>query len=346
MTPELSMTDVYTDFQGLGRLRAKARQDSPGALREVASQFEGLMLQMMLKGMRQASLGEGLLDNDQTRFYRDLYDQQLALHLGAQDSLGLADLLVQQLGGDKVATPAVQPDPVVSFYHGYPKRDSPTAPLHNTLLVNTAEAARPLRPEPFERVPAVESGSASNTELQVALPESPSPEVFIERLGPLAQQVAARIGVAPEVLLAQAALETGWGRKVIHQPDGSSSYNLFGIKADHRWGGDTVKVTTVEYEDGIAVRQQAAFRAYGSYRESFEDYVNFLKVNPRYREALTKASDPPSFAAALQKAGYATDPAYGDKIVSILARDPLRKGLEPLKVAESEPLSLSRDTAK
>ena len=133
---------------------------------------------------------------------------------------------------------------------------------------------------------------------------------------PIAEKVAGELGVDPKVLLAQAALETGWGKHVIQQGS-DSSYNLFNIKADSRWQGEQVQVSTLEYRDGVAQREQAAFRSYGSYEESFNDYVSFLKNSPRYQNALQQAANPFAYVDALQQAGYATDPEYSNKISRI-----------------------------
>ncbi len=149
-----------------------------------------------------------------------------------------------------------------------------------------------------------------------------SPEGFVAALRPAAEKAAARLGLPAEALLAQAALETGWGGHVMQRPDGSSSHNLFGIKADSRWNGGRVQVSTLEYRDGVAMRTKADFRAYDSYEESFNDYVRFVQQNPRYAEALRATEDVGRYFDRLQQAGYATDPAYAEKIGEILKKGP------------------------
>ena len=149
-----------------------------------------------------------------------------------------------------------------------------------------------------------------------------SPREFVKTLLPEARKAAAKIGVDPKLLIAQAALETGWGKKIIHHTDGRSSHNLFNIKAGRTWEGDRVNVGTLEYLDGVAVKKQADFRAYDNYRQSFDDYVALLQ-QPRYRQALDKAGDPRAYLEALQQAGYATDPDYADKILSLYQRQTL-----------------------
>lgn len=139
---------------------------------------------------------------------------------------------------------------------------------------------------------------------------------FAKVMLPYAQEIGQKIGIDPKVLVAQAALETGWGRSIIQGRDGTNSHNLFGIKA-HRWRGDTVTVTTHEYRSGVRRKERAAFRSYDSYKESFNDYVSFLHRNPRYGRALQHVSDPVRFTRELQRAGYATDPAYSRKILKL-----------------------------
>ena len=159
-------------------------------------------------------------------------------------------------------------------------------------------------------------------------PNSPvfdSPQAFVESLTPLASQIGASMGVDHKALIAQAALETGWGKHISQDSSGKSSFNLFNIKADHRWSGDTVTVSTLEYRDGVAVREKASFRAYGSYEESFKDYLQFISESPRYQQALQRGDNGHEYAKALQVAGYATDPAYADKISNILVSDTLSK---------------------
>ena len=145
-----------------------------------------------------------------------------------------------------------------------------------------------------------------------------TPEEFIRDLLPHARKGAAELGVKPGVLIAQAALETGWGQKVIRHADGRSSFNLFGIKADTGWSGDRVTVATLEYENGIAAKQRAAFRSYDSLAGAVSGYVDFIRSNPRYQSALEQAADPDAYLSGLKAAGYATDPAYAEKIRAIM----------------------------
>ncbi|WP_434563887.1 flagellar assembly peptidoglycan hydrolase FlgJ [Pseudomonas sp. Z4-20] len=140
---------------------------------------------------------------------------------------------------------------------------------------------------------------------------------FVDAMLPMAKEAADRIGVDPRYLVAQAALETGWGKSVMRQPDGSSSHNLFGIKASKNWTGDSARAITSEFRNGAMVKETAEFRSYASYRDSFHDLVNLLQSNSRYQDVLKSADNPEQFVRELQKAGYATDPNYASKISNI-----------------------------
>ncbi len=307
MRPELSQ--VYTDFSSLAALRARAGEDRAGALDAVSRQFESLFLQMMLKSMRDASPGGGLLDSKQTQFYRDMHDKQLAMGLSEQQGIGLAEVLKRQLGGgDQAAAAGRSVDDYIRMPIARPLTKAPQSP-------EVSESSQVEKPA----VDAKLDGT---------------PEAFMQAFWPAAEQAAARLQITPQALLAQAALETGWGRHIMRQADGRSSHNLFGIKADGRWQGGRVNVQTLEYQDGVAVKTRAGFRAYDSFAQSFNDYVDFVAGNPRYREALEKVADPHAYFDALQQAGYATDPAYADKVKRILDSDTMQQARNTARVAE------------
>lgn len=165
-----------------------------------------------------------------------------------------------------------------------------------------------------------------------------SPEAFVAMMRPEAEKAAEKLGVAPEVLISQSALETGWGKAIIQDPAGNNSFNLFGIKADTRWSGPRVAVPTIEYENGVATRKFEMFRAYQSYAESFEDYVDFIKSSPRYENALLVAAEPRQYLASLQQAGYATDPEYAIKINKIMDSNVIREESKPVQDRGFQPL--------
>ncbi len=302
--------DVYTDLQGLSRLRTLTRQDSGKALDVVARQFEALFLQMMLKSVQNSSFGDPLFGSQQMDFYRDMHDKQLSVDLAHKGGMGIADMLVEQLG-------RYLPQ----------KREA----------VSDGEFSVPDRRSLRALPPVVREKAAEIQQLQQPLTFS-SPVEFVKQLWPDASRAAADLGVSPEVLLAQAALETGWGKKVIQQEPGVSSHNLFNIKADRRWNGGKADLSTLEYIDGSMVRQRAAFRTYDSYAESFSDYVNFLRTNPRYADALKQTGDDSAFVTALHKAGYATDPEYATKIQRILNGRIMADAVGAVKFSDPKPI--------
>jgi flagellar protein FlgJ len=142
-------------------------------------------------------------------------------------------------------------------------------------------------------------------------------KTFIEQLYPAAQQAAEELGIDPKALLAQAAIETGWGQHMIHNTSGQNSHNLFGIKADRRWQGDRALVDTIEFEQGVAATKKAPFRMYDSFADSMQDYVGFIQQNPRYEDAVKQTQSPEHYFSELQKAGYATDPNYANKVIAV-----------------------------
>jgi flagellar protein FlgJ len=304
MTVSVPSNSVYTDFQGLAQLRQKAAKDAPAALQEVGKHFEAFFIQMMLQSMRQASSGDPLFGGKEGEIYRDLFDKQISMTMSSQGALGLGDMIARQL--------------------------QQSAELQKAAETSTAQDMG--KPSP----PSVQAGSNSADAGNKAVYSSPSS--FVKDVWPYAQQAAQQLGVDPQVLVAQAALETGWGRGVVRHPDGRSANNLFGIKAGGGWQNETASVNTLEYRDGIAVKERAVFRSYDSLAESFQDYVQFLKNNPRYKEALMHAGDPQQFTGALQDAGYATDPQYAEKINNVLGGETLASALSDLKINDAHPI--------
>jgi flagellar protein FlgJ len=316
---------LYTDFQSIAQLKAQARDDSSAVLDKVARQFESLFTQMMLKSMRDAGLGEGIFDSKQTRFYRDMYDQQIALHLSESGGIGLAEVIKRQLGGEtpeQELTPKSMEDYLGAAIAAVAK-DRETAPV----------------PEHAEVVPLQETEEGIPAPpLETTDPATWDVEDFVEQLWPWAREAADKLGLAPSALLAQAALESGWGKHLMRAADGGSAHNLFGIKADGRWEGQKVKVGTLEFEQGVAVRKKDLFRTYESFRDSFNDYVDFLRSNPRYGQALESTGDARTFFKELQKAGYATDPRYAEKLTAVMEGPEMQRALERLKNGTGQPL--------
>jgi flagellar protein FlgJ len=325
---------VYTDLQGLSGLRHQARRQSPEAIREAAQQFEAVFVQMMLKSMRAAGASEGgILDNDQSRLYHELFDQQIALDMARQGRLGIAELVARQMGAEEAGAPSRPTSPTIT--------GDPLAALRQVERIR-ASVAMPAAATSAARTPPAPDSPRARYPVVDAPFEPTSPAAFVRRMWPHAQNAARRLGVAPEVLIAQAAHETGWGKSVPRFADGRTSHNLFGIKAHRGWQGERVVNSTLEFVNGAAVRLRDGFRAYASYAESFEDYVNFLHVNPRYAETLTRVQDGPAYLRALQRAGYATDPGYARKIEGILNGPTLESALGPLKSAAARPIEKVR----
>lgn len=153
-----------------------------------------------------------------------------------------------------------------------------------------------------------------------AEPPSEAQQAFLREIAPLAKEAGQRLGVAPDVLAAHAALESGWGQKPIRREDGSSSHNLFGLKAGASWRGDVAEVMTTEYEQGQPEKRRAGFRSYADSGASFRDLTQLLLNNPRYQGALQTGGDAAAYGQALQRGGFATDPAYADKLARVAAR--------------------------
>jgi len=336
MTTTPADTGVYTDLQSLTRLKGAVRGNSPEAERTVAKQFEALFIQMMLKSMREASMGDELFGSDQVNTYRDMFDQQLSLTLANGNGIGLASTMLQQLGG-RGAPQSSDTDVRAKTENIFAARrfSGAASPFSQP----AAPEPRPSFVGPKQVASAPLSFPLSHDATTNPVANLDTPENFIQSLWPHAEKAAQDLGVQPEVLLAQAALETGWGQSVIGMA-GASSHNLFNIKADPSWDGRRVSVPTLEYMNGITVKRNDAFRAYDSYAASFDDYVAFLRENPRYGSALRQAADPQTFLQSLQKAGYATDPRYAQKITSILHSDTMSGAVDKLKISAQPPITL------
>ncbi len=310
MTASITST---ADFQGLAQLRSDAAVRSPEAAREAARQFEALFVQMMLKSMREAS---AVLGEERDTTYEEMFDREISLELTKGQGLGLAGIMTSQLGGEEPRGPAdagsaLTPGPPATSY------SLPVLRSRLAALTDPAAAGVPGRTEASATV------TGARSDFRPA-----SREEFVREIWPLAVRAGQQLGVDPRAIVAQAALETGWGSRQIRDEAGISGNNLFGIKADSRWSGPRVTVSTLEYEGGVPVPQQARFRAYPDLAAGFADYVEFLRANPRYSEALRSGSDAEAWGEGLQSAGYATDPRYAEKLRRIL-QSPILGGTPP-----------------
>lgn len=318
---------VYTDFNGLAKLKQGAREQTPEAIKEVAKQFESVFLTMVLKSMRQAKLADGAMDSKQSEFYRDMFDQQMAINLAGKPGIGMADLIAKQLSPKQKSQddePMQAGDYLNRAMAGkVPATGQPAYKTRNTAAALQAMEASGLNrlQESLDRLEQSQKALEEQWQtMQAGLGSGEmavNKQLFMNQLLPHARQAASELGVDANVLLAQAALETGWGKSLIKNGQGESSFNLFNIKADKSWQGEQSRVATLEYDNGVARKEMAGFRSYDSYKQSFDDYVNFIKSNPRYSEALKKADNPAQYVRELQKAGYATDPRYAEKIMNI-----------------------------
>ena len=314
--------NTFNDFQGLAQLKTEAGARSPEAAREAARQFEALFVQMMLKSMRDAN---AVLGEQKDTTYQEMFDNQIAMEMTRGKGLGLGELMVRQLGtlDGEGGIAADTPAPLAMLLQRLPAVARATPPelaagvLPGLSIPDPAGLGAQLNSDipvpamPDDRAPAFTGTNRSDF-------RPASREDFVREIWPLAVSAGAKLGVNPRAIVAQAALETGWGNRQIRDDAGVSGNNLFGIKADSRWSGERVTVTTLEYEGGLPKPQRAQFRAYPDLAAGFEDYVRFLQGNPRYSDALRSGSSADAYAENLQSAGYATDPRYAEKIRNIV----------------------------
>lgn len=296
------------DVQGLNSLRQSAKQNSPEALKASAKQFEGLFINMMLKSMRQATAASGQEQSQDSQLYTSMLDQQLSQTM-AQRGIGLADMMLRQMQRQPGALPGANAAGAAGSLAGQPAAaSSPVASGANgdaaAASAAVADARRPARP----------AGAQPRSGVVERVQD------FIQGIGQHAEEAAQRTGLPTSFIVGQAALESGWGRRQIKMADGTTSHNLFGIKAGPNWKGKVAEVVTTEYVGGVAQRRVAKFRAYDSYAEAFNDYASMLLKNPRYQSVLASGQTVAGFAQGMQKAGYATDPAYADKLARVIRR--------------------------
>jgi peptidoglycan hydrolase FlgJ len=300
--------DSYTDLSSLHAIRTVGKEDKSKALEEISKQFESMMVRMMVKSMRDASavFGEGnYLSSHESDTYQQMYDDQLALTLSNGGGIGIAEIMAKQLKG---RFSNADESSIGS------KNDlSRNLSLHSRAAKSSANAANNLESKKLAQPLAVEFDGSVNT--------------FVEHLHALAVEAGQQLGVDPKILIAQSALETGWGSKINRAVNSESSLNLFNIKADQRWSGESVIVSTLEFRQGLPVKEQAAFRSYSSLEESFNDYVSFINNSPRYQQAMNGEGGE-SYIRGLSNAGYATDPNYAEKIMRIADSKELKHAID------------------
>jgi len=290
--PEASaQANTYTDLNALAAL--KNAPASAATVKAVSEQVEALFLQMMLKSMRDAGEAAGEPTSNETGMYQDMFDKQVALTLSKRQDLGIARLFERQLGGKAAGA-------------------APAGAASSSQL--KAKGALP-----------DSRGRAAPPPTGANLSEQASD--FVQQVLPTIRQAAAAVGVNPLGMLAQAALETGWGQRMPRTADGNSSLNLFGVKAGSDWSGARAVADTVEISGGVAKQTRTAFRAYGSIEESVGDFARLLTSSPRYREAVAAGSNAQAYVQSIAKAGYATDPQYANKLNDVLNSGTLQAAL-------------------
>lgn len=326
----LTKTQVsYHDVNSLQNIKTAAKTDEKAGLRQAAEQFEAIFMSMLLTSMRKANSAfeaEGMMNSQTTEFYRDMHDSQLATDLAQKGALGLADLLVAQLDPTAGISRAKQNTelkmPGTANFNPLPERPDVSKTLNRSEISSKVRQTL----QALADLPAGTPAAATHNvvvEKAAVEPITPtdwqinSPQDFVRKLLPAAQQAAKALGLDPMAMIAQAALETGWGQRMIKTARGDNSFNLFGIKAQNNWQGESAVVDTLEFRGGIAQKEQARFRSYASPEQSLQDYASFISDNPRYQQALQVTAEPAAYFNELQTAGYATDPEYAQKIMAV-----------------------------
>jgi peptidoglycan hydrolase FlgJ len=336
MMPSTS-TDLYMNMSQFSDMKLAAREHDTSASKSVAQQFEGLFIQMMLKNMRAAAKFDESQHSSYMDFYTDMYDKQLSQVMSQNGGIGLGAMLQRQMepaSAERQQTaanegknlPVYRMNPQQMFSSPITREEeylpiNPALQVHQLMSALTADSTTKLtEPRP------------QNASLQIEAIEPfygwDQKKAFVQDLWPHAEQAASKLGVSTEVLVAQAALETGWGQHSMKKPDGSIAFNLFGIKAGADWPGQQVSQSTLEYRNGTMQREQASFRAYDSVSEAMQDYVDFVQSSPRYQQALDHQGSDSRYVRGLQQGGYATDPNYADKIINIRDGKTLSSSLE------------------
>ncbi|MCP3686955.1 MAG: flagellar assembly peptidoglycan hydrolase FlgJ [Gammaproteobacteria bacterium] len=304
-----SPTNFYLDLGQFSDMKLGARQNSTEASQSVAQQFEALFIQQMLASMRSAAVVDESSHSSYMDFYQEMQDKQMALTMAQNGGLGISKFIMQQLPGGQDDS----------------GNSGEVLPLHKWQEV---EQAPQLRKLDYQSVnPAVVVKAYVTDDTPKSQDRWPNAESFTSDILPQAKRAAQSLGVSAELLVAQAALETGWGKHTMAHADGSLAYNLFGIKAGADWQGDIVSKPTQEFRQGMMKTEVAQFRAYASAEESLNDYVQFIQSNPRYENALRHGGDDSVYLQEIHRAGYATDPQYADKILSIMQSDRLQQNL-------------------
>lgn len=294
----------YYDFASLKELKADAKDNKEEQLKVIASQLESVFLQLVMKNMQDANeaFKSDLFSREQEDFYKDMLNQQMSLSLSKAGGIGLADMIVKQLQGAA--------------------KNSTLPTIKTTEAPQVAKTVQQAITLPLQKQPEMLEASTKTAVSSQEKPTEATVDVnnFVKTVMPFAKQVAKIIGIDPKLLVAQSALETGWGKHMIRDSNQVSAHNLFGIKAQSTHP-DKVTATTTEYVNQQPVKEVADFKSYASMLESFLDYVSLLQTK-RYEKALANVEEPKMFLTELQNAGYATDPQYANKVFAIYENHP------------------------
>ncbi|TBO32715.1 flagellar assembly peptidoglycan hydrolase FlgJ [Aquabacterium lacunae] len=291
LNPPASNMSLTMDVRSLDSLKSSAARDSKGSIREAARQLESLFMQELMKSMRSTTMDSGMLDNGATEMGQSMLDTQMSTKMTGMPG-GLSDAIVRQLERQLGAGSKTD----ASVNKALQAQGSVSAPSRSTAAATT-----------------------STTGVDASGKKLSSSEQFIQKHLQAAKAAEVESGIPAAHVLGQAALETGWGKRVIRTADGQDSHNLFGIKATSNWTGKVAEVTTTEYIGGVPRKVTAKFRAYDSYEEAFKDHARLLTQSKRYQQtAVAQADTAQGYASGLQRAGYATDPAYADKLTRVI----------------------------
>lgn len=319
------------DANGLAGLKAQAGQAPDKALKAAAREFEAMFLNQVLKCMRESLPKDGPFASSANDSYTQMLDRELSKSMAAKGT-GLAAVLEKQLA--RAMAPKVDPnDPKLTAQEKAAATAHSLTPARAAHSLSPAKAAHSLAGKAATRAYALparaQSGAAPAAPAATPAEASPAPAAkvsstesqksFLAKVVDLAKPAAASVGLSPVFVAAQAALESGWGKHEMRDSAGQPAHNLFGVKATGNWQGPTVEVTTTEYVAGVARKVTASFRAYASYAEAFADYARLMVDNPRYANVIKSAGQGvAAFAQGLQRAGYATDPAYAAKLTRVI----------------------------
>ncbi|WP_153099118.1 flagellar assembly peptidoglycan hydrolase FlgJ [Paraburkholderia hayleyella] len=306
------------DVQGFAKMRAQAVASPQAGIKAAAKQFDAVFVQMMLKSMRDATPSEGPFDSRDSAAYTSMLDQQLAQQMSAK-GVGVADAMLKQLmrnAGGAMGTAGADGAMGDTNAGNVAAMNALAKAYGNAAATNALGASGMVQGKGYS------ANSALTPAVGATLGGDTAPHVtaFVDKLAGAAQSASAATGIPARFIVGQAALESGWGKREIMRTDGSTSHNVFGIKAGKGWSGPTVATTTTEYVNGQPRRTVEKFRAYGSYAEAMTDYASLLKNNPRYAQVLDAGQDVHGFAHGMQRAGYATDPQYARKLISIMQK--------------------------